>query len=106
DKKVELVGISISGGKIEIIELNGFQLRVSGNHPAIIVMHNDHYGAIASISNILAKHEINIDHMEVNRKDLEQEAMMVIETDQNIQDNVMQELKNADHINHVSTIVS
>lgn len=106
DKKVELVGISIGGGKIEIIELNGFQLRLSGNHPAILVMHNDRFGAIASISNILAKHEINIGHMEVNRKDLGQEAMMVIETDQNIQDNVMQELKNADHINHVSTIVS
>src|SRR5699024_7624945 len=82
DKKVELVGISIGGRKIEIIELNGFQSRLSG------------------------KHEINIGHMEVNRKDLGQEAMMVIETDQNIQDNVMQELENADHINHVSTIVS
>src|SRR5699024_1965425 len=106
DNTIEVVGQSIGGGKIEVIELNGFELRLSGNHPAILVMHNDRFGAIASISNILAKHEINIGHMEVNRKDLGQEAMMVIETDQNIQDNVMQELENADHINHVSTIVS
>lgn len=105
-KEIELVGISIGGGKTEITELNGFQLRLSGNHPAILVMHNDRFGAIASVTNILAKHQINIGHMEVNRKDLGKEAMMVIETDQNIKDNVMQELENADHINHLSTIIS
>jgi len=105
-EQVELVGISIGGGKVEIIELNGFVLRLSGNHPAILVMHNDRFGAIASVTNILAKHEINIGHMEVNRKDVGKEALMVIETDQNLNDNVLQELENADHIIHISTIVS
>src|SRR5699024_3027263 len=105
-KTVELVGISIGAGKIEIIDLNGFQLRLSGNHPAILVMHSDRFGATASISNILAKHEINTAHMDVNRKDLGEEAMTLSENNQNIQDNVMQEMENADHINHVSTIVS
>jgi len=105
-EQVELVGISIGGGKVEIIELNGFVLRLSGNHPAILVMHNDRFGAIASVTNILAKHEINIGHMEVNRKDVGKEALMVIETDQNLNDDVLQELENADHIIHISTIVS
>ncbi|HLR52155.1 MAG TPA: L-serine ammonia-lyase, iron-sulfur-dependent subunit beta [Candidatus Avamphibacillus sp.] len=105
-EEVELVGISIGGGKVEITELNGFELRLSGNHPAILVMHNDRFGAIASVTNILAKHEINIGHMEVNRKDVGKEALMVIETDQNIDSNVMMELENADHIIHISTIVS
>src|SRR5699024_12103794 len=65
----ELVGVSIGGGKVEITELNGFELRLSGSHPAILIMHNDRFGAIASVTNILARHEINIGHMEVNRKD-------------------------------------
>lgn len=105
-EQVELVGISIGGGKVEIIELNGFALRLSGNHPAILVMHNDRFGAIASVTNILAKHEINIGHMEVNRNDIGKEALMVIETDQNINTKVMKELENADHIRHISKIVS
>lgn len=105
-EEVELVGISIGGGKVEIIELNGFELRLSGNHPAILVMHNDRFGAIASVTNILVKHEINIGHMEVNRKDVGKEALMVIETDQNIKDDVMLELEKADHIIHISKIVS
>lgn len=105
-EQVELVGISIGGGKVEIIELNGFALRLSGNHPAILVMHNDRFGAIASVTNILAKHEINIGHMEVNRKDVGKEALMVIETDQNLNDDVLKELDSAENIIHISTIVS
>ncbi|SFD81552.1 L-serine ammonia-lyase [Lentibacillus persicus] len=104
--KIELVGISIGGGKVEIIELNGFELRLSGNHPAILIMHNDRFGAIASVTKILAKHEINIGHMEVNRKDVGKEALMVIEVDQNVEDHVLEELEGADHIENISKIVS
>ncbi len=104
--QLELVGISIGGGKIEITELNGFELRLSGNHPAILIMHNDRFGAIASVTKILAKHEINIGHMEVNRKDVGKEALMVIEVDQNVGDDILQELQYADHIIQISKIDS
>lgn len=105
-KRLELVGISIGGGKVEITELNGFVLRLSGNHPAILIMHNDRFGTIASVTQTLAKHEINIGHMEVNRKDVGQEALMVIEVDQDIDDAVLEELKLADHIIQISKITS
>ncbi|MEK4301886.1 L-serine ammonia-lyase, iron-sulfur-dependent subunit beta [Oceanobacillus sp. FSL W8-0428] len=102
----ELMGISIGGGKVEITELNGFELRLSGNHPAILIMHNDRFGAIASVTKILAKHELNIGHMEVNRKDIGKEALMVIEVDQNVDDAILQELQAADHITSIAKIVS
>lgn len=103
---LEVVGISIGGGKVEIKELNGFILRLSGNHPAILIMHNDHAGAIASVTKILAKHQINIGHMEVNRKDIRKDALMIIEVDQNVDGTVLRELEQASHINQVSTISS
>ncbi|MUK89954.1 L-serine ammonia-lyase, iron-sulfur-dependent, subunit beta [Ornithinibacillus sp. L9] len=106
EESMELVGISIGGGKVEVTELNGFELRLSGNHPAILIMHNDRFGAIASVTKILAKHEINIGHMEVNRKDVGKEALMVIEVDQNVEDDILKELENADHIIRISKIVS
>lgn len=103
---IEVVGISIGGGKVQITELNGFVLRLSGNHPAILIMHNDRAGAIASVTKILAKHHINIGHMEVNRKDVGKEALMVIEVDQNVDDCILLELEKADHIQQVSKIVA
>lgn len=103
--ELELVGISIGGGKIEITELNGFELRLSGHHPAILVVHNDRFGAIASVSNILASHELNIGHMEVSRKEKGMLALMTIEVDQNIDDLVIKELEALDHVVKVAKIV-
>lgn len=101
---LELVGISIGGGKIEIIELNSFQLKLSGNHPAILVVHDDRYGVIAAVSNVLAKHEINIGHMEVSRKEKGKEALMVIEVDQNLADNLLMEVGSLPNISKVTKI--
>ncbi|MEC4201259.1 L-serine ammonia-lyase, iron-sulfur-dependent, subunit beta [Bacillus paralicheniformis] len=101
---LELAGISIGGGKIEIIELNGFELRLSGNHPAILVVHNDRYGTIAGVANVLAKFAINIGHMEVARKDVGQEALMTIEVDQTIDPAVFEELRALPNIIEVTQI--
>ncbi len=103
--ELELVGISIGGGKIEITELNGFELKLSGNHPAILVVHNDRYGAIAGVANVLAKYAINIGHMEVSRKEKGQLALMTIEVDQNIDQHVIDELTTLPNILKVTKIV-
>jgi len=105
DGEIELVGISIGGGKIEITELNGFQLKLSGHHPALLVVHNDRFGAIAKVANVLAKYEINIGHMEVSRKEKGKLALMTIEVDQNIEDSILRELEGLDCIEKVTTIV-
>ncbi|MDN4523460.1 L-serine ammonia-lyase, iron-sulfur-dependent subunit beta [Fictibacillus fluitans] len=91
--KIELVGISIGGGKIEITELNGFDLQLSGEHPALLIVHNDRYGAIAGVANVLAKHQINIGHMRVSRKEKGQEALMIIEVDQNVDPVLVEEIE-------------
>ena len=101
---MELMGISIGGGKIEVIELNGFPLRLSGNYPALLVVHEDTAGVIASVSNALATKDVNIAHMEVRRKEKGQMALMVIEVDQLIDDELINEIKVLPHITQVSTI--
>ncbi len=102
--KIELVGISIGGGKIEIVELNGFELKLSGNHPAMLIVHNDRYGAIAGVANILAKHQINIGHMRVSRKEKGQEALMIIEVDQNIDPVLIEEIESLPIVQQVVKI--
>ncbi|USK74462.1 L-serine ammonia-lyase, iron-sulfur-dependent subunit beta [Peribacillus frigoritolerans] len=105
DKELELVGISIGGGTIEITELNTFKLKLSGEHPAILVVHNDVFGIISSVSTVLANHEINIGHMEVSRKEKGQMALMVIEVDQKIQSDVMKEIEGLENVSQVIRMV-
>ncbi|WP_057914254.1 L-serine ammonia-lyase, iron-sulfur-dependent subunit beta [Peribacillus muralis] len=105
DNELELVGISIGGGTIEITELNTFKLKLSGEHPAILVVHNDVFGIISSVSTVLANHEINIGHMEVSRKEKGQMALMVIEVDQKIKNEVMKEIERLENVSQVIRMV-
>ncbi|WP_044642561.1 L-serine ammonia-lyase, iron-sulfur-dependent subunit beta [Risungbinella massiliensis] len=90
---VEVVGISIGGGKMEIVELNQFELKLSGNDPALLVLHEDRFGAIAQVATILAHHEINIGFMQVSRKEKGSTALMSIETDQQVGTKIQEEIR-------------
>jgi L-serine dehydratase len=105
EEQLELVGISIGGGKIEITEVNGFELKLSGIHPAILVVHNDRHGAIADVTRILSQHEINIGHMEVSRKEKGEVALMIIEVDQNISQSIIEEIQLLPNIIQVNRMV-
>lgn len=104
DDQIELVGVSIGGGKVEIKEVNGFQLRLSGNHPAILVVHHDRYGTIASVATNLADKKMNIGHMEVSRKEEGKEALMVIEVDENVDESILRSLETLEHVTKVTKI--
>ena len=101
DNELELVGISIGGGTIEITELNSFPLKLSGEHPAILVVHQDRFGIISSVTSILSKYEINIGHMEVSRLEKGEMALMVIEVDQKIDEIVIAELQQLSNVSKI-----
>lgn len=91
-KELEIIGISIGGGTIEITEINSFKLKLSGAHPAILVVHEDRFGLISAVTTVLSRYEINIGHMEVSRKERGEVAVTVIEMDHKIDDVVFAEL--------------
>ncbi|WP_080846132.1 L-serine ammonia-lyase, iron-sulfur-dependent subunit beta [Cytobacillus gottheilii] len=105
EKDLELVGISIGGGTIEITELNSFKLKLSGEHPAILVVHNDQFGVISAVTHILAQHEINIGHMEVSRKEKGKMALMVIEVDQKIAQDLIEDIEKLHNVTQVIRMV-
>ena len=103
--ELELIGISIGGGSIEIIELNSFKLKLSGE-PAVLVLHNDRFGIISAVTNVFSNHKINIGHMEVSRKEKGNTAIMVIEVDEKIGDQVVEEINKLENVTRVIRIVN
>ncbi len=77
----EVVGASIGGGNILITEINGMEMELSGEYPALIVRHTDMPGVINDVTSILAKEKINVAFMRVFRHARRADACMVIETD-------------------------
>lgn len=98
---MEVTGISIGGGKVEIVELNGFKLKLSGQCPAILILNHDRYGVIAGVTRILSEAQVNIGHMEVSRKEKGKMALMVIETDEMIDEAMFEQIRGLPGVNRV-----
>ena len=80
----QVTGVSLGGGIVQIVEVDGFQLRLTGESPALLIFHRDAYGTVAAVTQLLAYEHININHMEVSRAFKGQNALMVIETDEQV----------------------
>ena len=63
-------------------------------------------GVIANVSNAIASQGMNIAHMEVGRKEKGEMALMVIEVDQMINDDLISELQSIAHVTQVATLAN
>lgn len=104
DESMEITGVSIGGGAIQIIELNGFALKLSGESPSLLIFHKDAYGTVATVTAVLTEHRINIGHMEVSRLEKGHTALMVIETDQPVGGEILQELSAGKNVQKIITL--
>ncbi len=78
----EIVGESIGGGNIRIVEINGLDVELTGDYPTLIIQYQDVPGVVAVVTHVLAQHHINIAFMRVFRHGKGADAYMIIESDQ------------------------
>lgn len=90
---IDLMGSSIGGGSVKVVEINGLGLEFTGQYPTLITRHLDHPGIIAKITKILAYYKINIAYMSVYRQDKGQDAFMVIESDNKLEPELIKYIK-------------
>ncbi len=78
----EMLGASVGGGNIEVLEIDGMELSFSCAYPTMLVFHRDMPGEIGRVTSVLARAGINIAFMRVFRTSRRQDACMVLETDE------------------------
>ena len=100
-EQLTVEGISIGGGKIEVVSINDYPIALSGNYPALLVFHKDTFGTIARVTTILGNNEINVSQMNVARKEKGDIALMTIELDEKIDEAVIEEVSAADGVDRV-----
>ena len=101
-KKVEILGSSIGGGNIVIKKINGYAINVLGQSTTLLVFHRDIPGMISDVTRLLAIHDININRFSLQRDKKGGIAVMAIEIDGKIPDNVVEEVK---HVHNVTEVV-
>lgn len=88
---IQVEGASVGGGNIRITRIGDFDVDLTGKYPALIIVHKDRPGVVNKVTTILARYKINIAYMRVSRKMRGQEAMMILETDDELSTEVVED---------------
>lgn len=97
-----VIGSSIGGGNVNIININGNEVSFTGDYPTILAKYKDRKGVISEISTILSNHNINIATMNVTREN--KIATMITELDSPIDEKIIEEISSLSEMIYITAI--
>ena len=103
-RSLEVVGASIGGGRISICQIDGITTNFGADYNTLIVHNLDTPGHVAAVTGCLSDHAINIATMQLYRSTAGGYAVMVLECDQPIPDEVIAELRQKPGIVKVTSL--
>jgi L-serine dehydratase len=92
-EKATMVGASVGGGSVQVSEVNGRAVDLTGRYDTLIVLAEDIPGTTAAITRLLAEEGVNIAFLEVSREKRGREATMLIQADHAIPDGVVESIE-------------
>lgn len=102
----EVLGSSIGGGLVEIYEISGNKVKITGEYPTIITCHDDIPGTVSKVSTLFYDNDINIAHMTLVRSQKGKDATMTFEVDNNVSEELIAAIKAVEGVNRVILINS
>jgi len=81
---VEVVGVSLGGGRVKIVEIEGFPTQIDGTVHVLVIFSADRPGVITFLTAIIAEAAVNIGNMNVSRRKRGADVVMTIELDQSL----------------------
>jgi L-serine dehydratase len=88
-RETTVLGSSLGGGAVEIVEIDGVPVRFGGARHTLLVGHDDFYGAIATVTRVVADDRVNIAALSSNRDRRGGEALMCLELDGRLSDEAL-----------------
>ena len=92
-RRITVRGESVGGGKVRLTRINGVKVLFTGEYHALIVVHRDHPGVVAGITTALSEYNVNIAFLRVYRESKGGVAYTIIESDEEIKDDIVAEIK-------------
>lgn len=97
-RELEVQASSVGGGQIMINKIDGIEVNFNGQSPTLIIHNLDQPGHVAEVTSTLSQKSVNIATMQLYREKKGAYAVMVIETDQLIPEEVITWLEHLDGI--------
>lgn len=104
DEKLTMEGSSIGGGCILVYKLNNYEVNLNFENPSIVVVHTDHPGVIAKVTDELYKYGVNICDFHLSRKSKGGEALMTIGMDSMPDSKIAEDISAIDFVSAVNLL--
>ncbi|NMB35927.1 MAG: phosphoglycerate dehydrogenase [Firmicutes bacterium] len=99
DGKTSSVAGTIFGrNDIRIVQIGDYRIEVVPSRFMLVCKYTDKPGVIGKVGTILGNNGINIAGMQVGRREIGGEAIMVLQVDNHVQEKMLEELKTVEHI--------
>lgn len=86
-------GESVGGGKVRLTRINGVKVLFTGEYHSLIVIHKDHPGVISKVTANLGECHVNIAYLRVYRENKGGIAYMIIESDEEITQDIVDKIE-------------
>jgi len=100
-RSLSVTGTSIGGGNVEIVNVDGFDVRFSAAYPTMAIWHNDQVGLLAALTRRFSRYGINIGFMDVDRSRRSGDALTVIEADTGFPPKLVQSVRRVQGVTRV-----
>lgn len=104
DEKLTMEGSSVGGGCILVYKLNNYEVNLNFENPSIVVVHTDHPGVIAKVTDELYKYGVNICNFHLSRKSKGGEALMTIGMDSMPDSKIAEDISAIDFVSAVNLL--
>lgn len=97
-QKMTISGISTGGGNVQITNINGFSVKLTGMYYSLIVIYKDRPGILSKISGILQTEGVNIASLTCDRTAKGEDASMSFSLDSALNYSIIERIKRIDDV--------
>jgi len=100
----KVAGTLLNGFGPRLVKVDEYSVDVTPEGHMVVIQHIDQPGVIGRMGSTIAKHDINIATMQVDRSDIGGNAIMILTIDKHLETEAMEELKSLEEIKEVTAI--
>ena len=98
DEECTIAGTLLNRNDVRIVQIGDYRIEVVPSRYMVVSTYIDRPGVIGKVGTLLGDEDINIASMQVGRKSIGGEAVMVLQVDNPVPEKVLQKLKQVDGI--------
>lgn len=101
-RRLEIIAASVGGGRIQICQIDGLPTNFCGDYPTLVVHNMDTPGHVGQVTYKLAKEQVNIATMQLYRSQKGADAVMILECDKEISEDIIEWISHLEGIMKVT----